>query len=133
MEFMASVRLIVLISSLTLFALGCSSTSFTREGLEAQPPPPQSPCQITVLQHTPSGGNFTELGQCAVSIYGGGILFDNSSTAIKKLKECACEHGGNTIVLLDNFEAGANTRLKYTQRRISVRASVLLVAPKALK
>jgi len=122
-----------LIFSLPLLALGCSNTSFTREGLEAQPPPPQSFCQVTVLQHPPSGGNYSELGQCSVSIYGGGILFDNSSTAIKKLQECACEHGGNAIVLLDNFQAGANTMMKYAERRISARAAVLLVASKAVQ
>ena len=68
-----------------------------------------------------------------MSIYGGGILFDNSPTAIKKLQECACEHGGNAIVLLDNFQAGANAMMKYAERRISVRASVLLVAPGDVK
>jgi hypothetical protein len=68
-----------------------------------------------------------------VSIYGGGILFDNSATAIKKLQECACEQGGNAIVLLDNFQAGANTMMKYAERRISARASVLLVAPRDVK
>jgi hypothetical protein len=68
-----------------------------------------------------------------VSIYGGGILFDNSSTALKKLQKCACEHGGNAIVLLDNFQAGANTMMKYAERRMSARASVLLVSSEELK
>ena len=133
MRFVTSFERTTLISCLSLLALGCASTSFTPEGLEAPSPPPQTPCQVTVLQHVPRGGNYSDLGQCAVSIPGGGILFDNSPTAIKKLQECACEHGGNAIVPLDNFQAGANTMMKYTERRISARASVLLVAPKAVK
>jgi hypothetical protein len=133
MWFVTSFERTTLVSCLTLLALGCSSTSYTREGLEAPSPPPQSPCQVAVLQHVPRDDTFTELGQCSVSIYGGGILFDNSSTAIKKLQECACEHGGNAIVLLDNFQAGANTMMKYAERRIGARASVLLVSSEELK
>jgi hypothetical protein len=133
MRFVTSFQRTTLVSCLTLLALGCAGTSFTREGLEEPPPPPQSPCQVTVFQHVPRGDTFTELGQCSVSIYGGGILFDNSPRAVKKLQECACEQGGNAIVLLDNFQAGANTMMKYAERRIRARASVLLVAPKAVK
>ena len=130
MRFTTRFHRTVLLSGITLLVLGCSKTSFIPTGSDVEPPPPRSPCQVAVLKHAPDNDNFTELGMCAVSVPGGSILFDNTPTAVRKLQKCACEHGGNAIILPDDLKAGASTMPKYAERRISAKATVLLVAPK---
>ena len=133
MSFTTCVHRTVLLSSLTLITLGCSSATFSPTALDTQHPPPQSPCQVAVLQHAPTGGNFTELGQCSVSVPGGNILFDNSPAAVRKLQRCACENGGNAIIVPDYLQTGPSTKPQYAHKRIHAKATVLLVAPHEAK
>jgi len=121
---------IVMMSSLALLLLGCTSTSFTRTGFDSPPAPPSSPCQAVILQNPPTDRKFVELGFCITSVPGGGIITDNTSKAIAELQECTCKNGGNALVFLGDSESGFHSGLGYSQQRVKARAIVLFVFPK---
>jgi hypothetical protein len=61
--------------------------------------------QVTVLQDFPTDKRYAIIGKCSGTAYNGGKRGkDGSYDAFKRLKKCACENGGNAIVLTDKEE-----------------------------
>jgi hypothetical protein len=110
-------------------SLGCAHTHFERTGSNPPPPRPPGPCSALVFEEPPADRKFVEIGICMTSAPGSEPLAENSPSTIQDLKLCACQNGGNAILLKKDSEAGAVTKAG-SKQAIRGRATVLLVYPK---
>lgn len=125
-------HLLTIISTCALIATSsCASYRFTKTGFDdgkfnRRP----LDCDITVLTSLPTDREYVEIGLCDGKSPGGGVLVDKSPKAIEQLKKCACENGGNALLLRDNKENGGLTSFGYSQQVVKASGVVYYVYPK---
>ena len=82
-------------------------------------------CPIRVLTSLPEEGTYTEIGICNGSAPGGGMVSDRSHKAIDQLKKCACENGGDAIVIIEQDDRGNSSGFGYSQQTVKARSIVI--------
>lgn len=110
-------------------SLGCAHTHFERTGPNPPPPRPPGPCSALVFEEPPADRKYVEIGICMTSAPGAEPLVENSPSTIQDLKRCACENGGNAILLRKDSEWGGMTKAGSKQSTMG-RATVLLLFPR---
>ncbi len=104
---------------------GCATYSFIQTGLSGPFPPKDKSCAIDVLTSVPDRP-VIEVGICHGQAPGGGIISDNTPDAIEQVKRCACQNGGDAIVLLNTGStASVMTGFGASQQQIRIPATVL--------
>lgn len=110
---------LVLVAGLT----ACASSDFIANDGRARAPLPEG-CPMRMLS-APPATPYTELGMCSSKASGGGAFMDFSEKALVELKRCACEAGGNAVVIVDQGDTG----FLGSQQRVRATGSVLWVEP----
>ena len=110
--------------TVVLVVAGCSSThEFTRTSQVSPPPPRPSDCDVAVFDHFPDEFVYRELGYCETTIPGGVLIANEDTRALREFKRCACEAGGNALVV----ESGFTSLSRYSTTKNKARASVLII------
>jgi len=118
-------RLILLLSVISLTS--CASYNFMETGLNDKKFASQNEdCPIKVLTEIPEGLKYSEIGFCRGKAPGGGIIADYTHKAIEQLKKCACENGGNAILLKGYDDKGYST-LFFGYIQATARASAVII------
>lgn len=117
-------RLILAALAVTLLA-GCTSHRFIPTGDGPKMASKGPSCGATVLRRAPIG-SYKELGICTAKAPGGGVISDNTPDAIAELQRCACEAGGNAILLESNTDQGLMTGFGASQMTVTAQGVVIL-------
>lgn len=117
---------VTLLITLAVSALqGCSSHRFVPTGDSPREASKGSQCGATVLRQMPSPP-YRELGLCYAKVPGGGMISDNTPEAIEELQKCACEAGGDAVVLHTSDDQGYVTQFGSSQQTVKVQGVVVL-------
>lgn len=114
------------IAALLLAALqGCSSHRFVATGDASKEDSKGAHCRARVLRTMPSVPH-RELGLCYASVPGGGIFSDKTPEAIEELQKCACEAGGDAVVLDGTSDQGVMSSFGASQQTVKAQGVVIL-------
>jgi hypothetical protein len=114
------------IATLVLVALqGCSSHRFVATGDAPKVDSKGANCGATVLISVPSTP-YQELGICYAQVPGGGMISDNTPEAIEELQKCACEAGGDAVLLGGTNDQSTMTMYGSTQQNVKTQGIVII-------
>lgn len=103
---------------------GCSSHRFVPTGDSPREASKGPECGATVLRQLPTTPH-RELGLCYAKVPGGGMISDNTPEAIEELQRCACEAGGDAVVLQGSNDQGSATQYGMTQQEVKAQGVVI--------
>jgi|GEM_PF-2288082 len=104
---------------------GCASHRFVATGDAPKVASKGIQCGATVLLSAPSTP-YQELGICYAQVPGGGIISDNTPEAIEELQKCACEAGGDAVLLGGTNDQSTMTMYGATQQNVKTQGIVIL-------
>ncbi len=110
------------------FSSGCfkAKHGFIASGMmQAKRSPKPLTCDIRVLTALPPADSYSELGLCTATATGGGAISDKTPDAVVELKRCACEHGGDAIVVGKLGSEGYGSIFGYSQQGVSATGVVI--------
>lgn len=96
---------------------GCSSHRFIPTGDSPREASKGPECGAAVLRQMPTTP-YRELGLCYAKVPGGGIVGDKTPEAIEELQKCACEAGGDAVVLQGTNDQGFMTQYGSSQQTV---------------
>ena len=102
---------------------GCASSNYMPNAGKERTPLPEG-CPVQMLSTAPKG-EFVELGVCSAKASGGGAFMDFSEKALVELRRCACQAGGNAVLVMSQGDTG----FLGSQQRVRATGSVLWIPP----
>lgn len=122
---------LLIISFATVLMTSCANYSFIKTGIdETNFQPREKDAPVSIITSLPEDREYVEIGICKGTAPGGGLLIDETSRAIKQLKKCARNNGGNAILLTGDSESGFVTDWGESQETVKASGIVYYVYPK---
>lgn len=103
---------------------GCSSHRFVPTGDAHREASNGLQCGATVYRQLPATP-YRELGLCYAKVPGGGIIGDKTPEAIEELQKCACEAGGDAVVIQGTNDQGFMTQYGSSQQTVKAEGIVI--------
>lgn len=126
-----NVLTITSILTLTLLFTGCANYRFIKTGLDQTNfSPREKDCSVSIITSLPTDRKYVEIGICKGTAPGGGMISDRTHKAIEQVKKCACENGGNAVLLSSGNEGGYLTDFGYSQQVVKASGTVYYIYPK---
>ena len=101
-------RLFICLFGLAFFS-GCSTSYLFKPdpSYPQTPVSPPAPCEVKVYRTAPVGREYKVIGTCTAW---SSVRFTNGNTekALRLLKKCACEYGGNAVILTNHVQIVQN-------------------------
>lgn len=114
-----------IVSLLVVVLQGCSSHRFVATGDSPKVASKGTQCGATVLLSAPNTP-YQELGICYAQVPGGGMISDKTPEAIEELQKCACEAGGDAVLLGGTNDQSTMTMYGATQQNVKTQGIVIL-------